>query len=92
MVRKATTCLSVVTGQDELFGGADKDTLDGGLGNDLLEGGADNDTLSGGEQDDTLFGDCRRRGARKARVTARRFQRVGNDKYVFNVIPRWLDN
>ncbi|TAN46799.1 MAG: hypothetical protein EPN21_19505 [Methylococcaceae bacterium] len=46
------------TGNDALWGDADKDSLDGGAGNDTLLGGEGSDTLYGSEGDDQMFGDA----------------------------------
>ena len=43
-------------GDDQLFGGRDKEILEGGAGDDLLDGGRGIDRLDGGTGDDTLIG------------------------------------
>jgi Ca2+-binding RTX toxin-like protein len=46
----------VLSGIENLVGGAGNDSLIGNTGNNQLDGGTDNDTLEGGAGDDTLLG------------------------------------
>lgn len=50
------TSVSVLTGEDTIFGGAGSDQLVGGNGDDKLSGEADNDWLYGGAGNDVLDG------------------------------------
>jgi Ca2+-binding RTX toxin-like protein len=54
--RAGVDTLNGAAGDDQLFGGADRDTLRGEGGNDLLDGGAGDDSMVGADGADTLRG------------------------------------
>jgi len=74
---KTSDLISLLPGNDILYGGDGNDKLSSGPGNDLLYGDAGNDTLDGGLGDDTLDG-----GVGADNLTGG----TGNDTYVIDNI------